>query len=205
MFRTVVPTALTVLMFTATLAAETHVSTIKLQGTIPQAVSVTVNDLDNNSSKLIFGEDGAVTSVQTTHFEDGSFEVPEAVTLSNIYTNVPVFLRLRNKGWTVPATYNTANGTKSADGNDAQLLLKVRRSQKDEGILEVVGNFDTEYGAIGKDPVNVLKLGGIDSQGKYTGLRNGQVQLDTKIVLDPIYDVPGHYSVELEITVAEQI
>jgi hypothetical protein len=185
-------------------AEKVSLSTIKLQGTIPQHVSFDVDDLDANGSKSLFGGGGEGISLDSATFAAGYVEIPDAIKLTGINANVPVYLQVRNKGWTVPKHYNSIRGGKNKDGSDEQLRMKVTHFSKEAGTLEPQGTFGSKFTALSNKPANLVKIGEIDSQGRHTGVRNGEVEVDMRIYIDSTYDVPGGYGVDLEVTIAPQ-
>ena len=184
---------------TGNLAALTT-SNFHLNGNIPTHTNLNIQDLDGSDTKQLFA------SVTDTQFQAGEIEITDAIQFRNIVSNDAVFLRIANKGWSLPTGYDTANGTKKTDGSDAHFLIQVNSGTltASAGALTIEGSFGAQYVAVSDTPQQFLKLGEVTAGSKRRGMANGSADIDAKIVLDTVYDVPGTYSVELELTVTAQ-
>lgn len=187
------------LLTTGSLAALTT-SNFHLNGSIPTHTNLAIQGLDGSDAKQLFA------SVTDAQFQAGEILVSDAIQFRNIVSNDAVFVRIANKGWTLPAEYDAANGTKKADGSDNHFLIQVNSGTltASAGAIGIEGSFGGQYVAVSNTPQQFLKLGEVTAGSKRRGMANGSADIDAKIVLDTVYDVPGTYSVELELTVTAQ-
>ncbi len=175
-------------------------SIFHLRGIIGQHVSWDILGLDPSDIKDVF------TDVTDSDFDQGYIEITNAIQFTDIDANSPVYLKLESNGWTLPTGYDTANGPKKTDGSDSELLLKINTGSitVSGGTLQAEGSFGASYTAVNNTAANFLKLGEIGGGSIHTGVRDGVVNVDARVLLDPEYDIPGIYEIELEITVAPQ-
>lgn len=180
------------------LAAQS-VANFHINGNIPTHTNLNVQDLDGSSAKQIF------STVSSGEFSAGEIVVSDAIQLRNIVTNSPVYLQITNNGWTLPAGYDGTNGPKKTDGSDSHFLLQVNSGtlSASSGNISIEGNFGTQYVAVTNSAQNMLKLGDVSGSNRM-GMANGSADIDAKVMLDTVYDIPGTYSVELELTITAQ-
>lgn len=175
------------------------VANFHLNGTIPTHTDLTVQGLDGSSAKTIF------STVTSAEFTAGEIVVTDAIQLRDIVSNTPVFVLVTNNGWTLPASYDTTNGAKKTDGSDSQFLIQVNSGtlSSSAGTIAVEGSYGSGYVAVTNTAGQFLKLGEV-SGSQRRGVANGSADIDAKVILDPVYDTPGSYSVELELTITAQ-
>ncbi len=170
-----------------------------LEGTIGSHTSINVRNL-TAGTKVIF------TDVTPSNFNNGFINSNNAIRLNNIVSNVPVFVLIANKGWTLPAGYDTTNGPKKAAGTDSEFLIKVDAGSvtASSGAIGVENGYDAAYIAVTDTPGQFLKLGEVTGGGVRKGMAGGVCDIDGRVLLDAAYDIPGTYSLALEITVSAQ-
>lgn len=182
------------------LMADTVVKTFTLTGRIEPQTELTVSNLDPSDSSQMFSD------VTAQNMADGFITISAAVQLSGVSTNSPVFLKVKNLGWTtLPGDYDTSNGSKKADGSGSDLQFKVDTgSLSATGPIAAEGGYASNYTAVNNTAANILKLGDIVG-GVKTGMTGGSGNFDAKVLLSPVYDIPGDYGVEVELSIAAQI
>jgi hypothetical protein len=180
--------------------ADTSAATFNITGTVGSHVTLTVQDLDGSSSKNLFAD------VAEADFDNGYIEVLDAIQVRDIRSNKPVYLKIKNNGWTLPAEYDSDAGSKKPAGTDSDFTIKIDTGTltSTSGNFTVEGSYGSSFVAVTSTAGQMLKLGQTTGTGKKQGMKGGSVDIDTRIVLDPVYDIPGSYSVELEITIADQ-
>jgi hypothetical protein len=190
--------ALSCLMATS-LSANPAPTNFHLTGTIGHRTQVELPDLDLSDSIQLF------SGISDAEMDGGSVETADAVQIRNVSTNKPIELKIRNNGWTLPTGYDSDFGNKTANGNDTDLKVRVNTGTlaSTEGSIAVQGDFGTQYVGVNNLSAKMVKLGETTGDGKKHGVKDAVIDLDTMIVLDPVYDIPGTYSVEFELTVGE--
>lgn len=191
-----------ILGLAATLSAPAFgqsVANFHLNGTIPTHTNLDVQGLDGGNAKTIF------SSVTAQEFIDGEVLSTDAIQLRNIVSNSPVFLSITNNGWTLPAGYDATNGPKKADGSDSHFLIQVNTGSltSASGVIAAEGSYGSSYVAVTNTAGQFLKLGEVSGPSR-KGIANGSADIDAKVLIDPVYDMPGAYSVELELTISAQ-
>jgi hypothetical protein len=191
------------LVFTLLLSSEIEtdpVKTFKLTGSIKEHFYLNVNMNDGQNARIIFND------VKKSHFEKGYVETQAAVSIREIRSNYPVWLKIKNIGWKLPSSYDKVKGPKRKGGSGQDFLLKVQSStiSTDKGVIVPAAQFGDSYGAVGAKARSILRIGEVAGGGVRRGVTGGSVDIDAKILLDPMYDAPGDYTIELELTVAAQ-
>lgn len=183
--------------------ADTSLTTFSVKGVVTASTNVEVSGLTG-------GVVTAFSTITDSDFLNGHItNYSSPIVINNIRTNSPVTLKIKSNGWTtLPANYDTTNGSKKSDGSDSDFLLQVDTSSlyTDSGSMTVEGNFGTSFVAVTNSSTDLLKLGSTGSGGSgYTGVQNGSVNLFPRMLLDSAYDIAGDYIIELELIVADQL
>ncbi|MBB64534.1 MAG: hypothetical protein CMO81_05675 [Waddliaceae bacterium] len=188
------------LVATALLSAA-PVTTFQIKGSIGQHVKLDVLDLDGSNTKVLF------TDVNEADFDQGYIFVEKAIQLRGIQSNDPVVLKVKNNGWSLPSNYDVSAGHKTTTGADSELLLQADTGSLSmtAGNMATIAPIDSCFVAINDTPTEVLHLGTVGGNGAKSGVKGGEIDLDARILLDVVYDIPGDYEVMLEFTVAPQI
>lgn len=174
---------------------------IKIRHVVPEVVHIEITL--NQESR---GGSGTPLALEASDLiQTKAFEVEEVIKLENLTTNVPVILKIKNLGWSLPPEYSLREEGKSLTGQDSQLLLQVSSIAFEKGILTADKRFHNAYQPVSDRAESVIYLGGRNEAGKQVGVVGGEVEMDAKIAFDPAYDVPGTYEVTLELLVAPNI
>jgi hypothetical protein len=175
------------------------IKSFKLKGFIGDHFYLALDNLDEPDAYVIFDE------VTEADYDNGFIDTADAIQISKIRSNSPVWLKISNKGWTLPAAYDS-NGPKQTDGSDSELLLRVNSDSitTKRGFMRASGAFATGFTAVSNNAASVLQIGEVTKDGARKGVVNGSVDLDARVLLDQLYDAPGEYSVDLELTIGAQ-
>ena len=131
------------------------------------------------------------------------FEKISAVTVSNFDSNDAVYVSIAKGYWTgLPTNYEGVK--KAADAGDSDLLVQVQTVTGGLGDhpLTVVTNSDAYVALVSNGASHNLVEGG--DTGVY-GIEDAGFILDFKVMMDWLTDVPGTYTTNVKMTVAQGI
>ena len=182
-------------------AEATTIKTFQLKGSIGQHISMDILDLDGLDTKVLF------TDVTTSDFDNGYIIVENAIQMRNIRSNEPIVLKIKNNGWLLPTHYDTSSGAKTSNGVDSEFQIQVDNSSvsSSRGTMEVLHPYYDNFTAVTNAAGDMVRIGNVTASGKKQGLIGGSIDIDAKMLLDPVFDIPGDYQVQLELTVASQL
>lgn len=183
------------------LATGDSIASFTVKGVVPAIVTPpNMGGLEAGGEAQPFGV------ITEADFTQGYVEADGAdrLHMQGMKANVPVEIRIQNNGWTLPAGYDTVNGPKSADGSDNDFLIFVDPVDVTavRGQISAIGAFGVDFTPVTNVPAGFLQMGSDPASGTLIGVDGGEAYITPRMNLDPIYDIPGDYVVQLEMTVA---
>ena len=182
--------------------------TITSTGTVPFVVSFNSDGNGEDATDDLTETGGDFATVLDDDYDRTTddvttnyFAIDNILVCNDFDANHLVVVKLLKGGWTLPASYAGAKTTGATDTGEFLVKVNVTSagypSNASEGLV-ASSTFGTQYTGLAETATEVM-VGGLAAHG----IEDAAFDVDARVLMDWLTDIPGTYTVALTISVEE--